>query len=193
MEIFDSHDSFNNKHGIKVEEDFKNLPSIHWLPKVYKKPYKFRYIGNSRSCSTKELSIRMALVLQAIKSHVKKYCLKVYENSGVNLFWSIDNSLEVINAIKSKRYTVSEINTFDFSTLYTSLPLHLVNTKLMDLWKRLLQGKTRPLLLLVRIRPLSLIINIIFVYIGHVKIFVIYFVFFLIVLLLSSGWIYIYI
>ena len=39
----------------------------------------------------------------------------------------IDNSLEVINAIKSKRYTVSEINTFEFLTLYTSLPLHLVN------------------------------------------------------------------
>jgi len=45
---------------------------------------------------------------------------------GFNLFWSIDNSLEVIKAIKSKRYTVYEINTFDFSTLYTSLPLHLV-------------------------------------------------------------------
>jgi len=133
MEIFDSHNSFNNKHGIKVEENFKNLPSIHRLPKVHKKPYNFRYIVNSRSCSTKELSIRMTLVLQAIKANVKKYCLKVYENSGVNLFWSINNSLEVINAIKSKRYTVSEINTYDFSTLYTSLPLHLVKLKLIEL------------------------------------------------------------
>jgi len=107
MEIFDSHDSFNNKHGITVE-NFKNTPSIHWLPKNHKKPYKFRYIVKSRSCSTiKELSIRMTLVIQAIKTRVKKYCLKVYENSGVNFFWSIDNSLEVINAIKSKRYTVS--------------------------------------------------------------------------------------
>ena len=35
MEIFDSHDSFNNKHGIQVDEDSKNLPSIHWLPKVH--------------------------------------------------------------------------------------------------------------------------------------------------------------
>jgi len=130
LKYFYSHDSFNRQHCIKVEEDFKNLPSIHWLPKVRKKPYKFRYIVNSRSCSTKELSIRMALVLQAIKTHVKKDCLKVYENSGVNLLWSIDNSLEVINEIKSKRYTVSEINTFDFSTLYTSLPLHLVNLNL---------------------------------------------------------------
>jgi len=54
MEIFDSHDSFNNKHGIKVEEDFKNLPSFHLLPKVHKKPDKVRYFVNSRSCSTKE-------------------------------------------------------------------------------------------------------------------------------------------
>jgi len=75
----------------------------------------------------------MTFVLQAIKTHVKKYCHKFYENSGLNLFWSVDNTLEVINAIKSKRYTVSEINTFDFSTLYTSLPLHLVKTKLIRL------------------------------------------------------------
>ena len=60
----------------------------------------------------------MTLVLQAIKIHVTKYCLNVYETSGVNLFLSIDNSLEVINAIKSKLYTVSEINTFDYSKLY---------------------------------------------------------------------------
>ena len=44
-----SHDSINNKHVIKVEEDFKNLPYIHWLPKVHLKPYKFRHIANSRS------------------------------------------------------------------------------------------------------------------------------------------------
>jgi len=78
----------------------------------------------------------MTFVLQAIKTHVKKYCQKVYENSGVNLFWSIDNSLQVINAIKSKRNMVSEINTFDFSTLYTSLPLHLVKNKLIGLVKK---------------------------------------------------------
>jgi len=65
---------------------------------------------------------------------------------GLFFFWSIDNSLEVINTISSKRYTVSEINTFDFSTLYTSLPLHLVKTKLIGLVERLLQGKKRLLL-----------------------------------------------
>jgi len=86
MEIFDSHDSFNNKHGIKVEEDFKNFPSIHWLPKVHKKPYKFRYIVNSRSCSTKELSIRMTSVLQAIKIHVKNTVTKFMKTLGLIYF-----------------------------------------------------------------------------------------------------------
>ena len=55
------------------------------------------------------------------------------ENSGVNFFWFIDNSLEVINAIKCKRYTVSEINTSDFSTLYTSFLLYLVKRNLIGL------------------------------------------------------------
>ena len=42
----------------------------------------------------------------------------------------IENSLGV--AIKSKPDIVSEINTFDCSTLYTSLPFNLVKTHLVE-------------------------------------------------------------
>jgi len=82
----------------------------------------------------------MTLVLHAIKTNVKS-SLKVYENSGVNFCWSIDNLFEVINAIKSKRYTVSKINAFKFSTLYTSLPLHLVKSKRIGLVEKTCQRK----------------------------------------------------
>jgi len=44
IEIFASHDSFNNKYGIKLDDNFNNLPSVHWLPKVHKRPYRFRFI-----------------------------------------------------------------------------------------------------------------------------------------------------
>jgi len=44
------------------------------------------------------------------------------------IYFGLSKILLKLYAIKSKRYTVSEINTFDFSTLYTSLPLHLVKT-----------------------------------------------------------------
>ena len=37
MEIFASHDSFYNRHDIKLEDNFNNLPTIHWLPKIYKR------------------------------------------------------------------------------------------------------------------------------------------------------------
>jgi len=85
MEIFVSNHSFNNKHGIKVGEDFKKHPSIHWLPKVHKKADKFRYNFYSRSCSTQELSVRMTLVLQAtcIKTHVKSSVSKFMKTLGL--------------------------------------------------------------------------------------------------------------
>ena len=78
---------FNNKHGIELEDNFNNLPTIHWLPKVHKRPYKFRYIVNSRFCSTKELSVRMTFVLQAIKTHVKKSTvIKFMRTLGLTYF-----------------------------------------------------------------------------------------------------------
>ena len=35
------------------------------------------------------------------QKYVIKYCEKVYERSGKNLFWSTKNSCEVLNKLKS--------------------------------------------------------------------------------------------
>ena len=43
---------------------------------------------------TTELSKLLTSCLTAVKKHVIKYCEKVYERSGKNLFWSINNSGE---------------------------------------------------------------------------------------------------
>ena len=50
------------------------------------KPYKARFIANSSSCTTTELSKLLTSCLTAVKKHVIKYCEKVYERSGENLF-----------------------------------------------------------------------------------------------------------
>ena len=52
------------------------------------KTYKARFIANSSSCTTTELSKLLTSCLTAVKKHIK-YCEKVYERSGKNLFWSI--------------------------------------------------------------------------------------------------------
>ena len=66
---------------------------------------------------------------------VIKYCEKIYERSGKNLFWSIKNSCKVINKFKSRGFHA----TYDFSTLYTTLPHNLIKAKLVDLIERIFQ------------------------------------------------------
>ena len=62
-----------------------------------------------------------------------KYCEKVYERSGKHLFWSIKNSDEVLNKLKSRGFCATSLSTYDFSTLYTSLPNNLIKEKLISL------------------------------------------------------------
>ena len=78
--------------------------------------------------------------LATIKKLIIKYCERVYERSGKNLFWSIGNSGEVLNRLKSRGFCASSLSTYDFSTLYTTLPHSLVGDKLVDLVGRTFQG-----------------------------------------------------
>ena len=64
---------------------------------------------------------------------------KVYERSGKNRFWSIKNSCEVLNKLKSRGFRASSLSTYDFSTLYTTLPHNLIEDKLVDLIVRTFQ------------------------------------------------------
>ena len=76
--------------------------SRYWLPKLHKKQYMARFIANSSSCTTTELSKLLTSCLTTIKNHVIKYCEKVYERSSKIFFWSIKNSCEVLNKLKSR-------------------------------------------------------------------------------------------
>ena len=96
-------------------------------------------IANPSSCKTTELSKLLSSYLTTIKNHVIKYCGKVCERSGKNLVWSIKNSCEVLNKLKSRGFRASSLSTYDFSTLYTTLPHNLIKDKLVDLIERILQ------------------------------------------------------
>ena len=66
-----------------------------------------------------------------LSKHVIKYCDTIYERDGINLFWSIKKSTEVLNKFKSKGFMASKLSTYDFPTLYTKLPHHLIKDKLI--------------------------------------------------------------
>ena len=74
------------KFGLFVDEDHSKLPTLYWLSKLHKRPYKSRFIANSSACATTELSILLTSCLTAIKNHVIKYCTTVYERNCFGLF-----------------------------------------------------------------------------------------------------------
>ena len=116
-----------------VDEDHSKLPALYWLPKLHKRPYKSRFIANYSACTTTELSILLTSCLTAIKNYVIKYCTTVYERNGKNLFWSMNNSGELLNKLKSRGFLASVLSTYDFSTLYNTLPHNRIQEKLIEL------------------------------------------------------------
>ena len=52
---------------------------------------------------------------------------------------SIKNLCEELNKLKSRGFRASSLSTYDFSTLYTTLPHNLIKDKLVDLIERTFQ------------------------------------------------------
>ena len=84
--------------------------------------------------------------LKAIKKHVVKYCEKVYERSDKNLFWSIKNSGDILDKLKARDFNATNLSTYGFSTLYTTLPHDLIKDKLIDLIESTFQKESSPYL-----------------------------------------------
>ena len=101
------------------------------LPKLHKRPYRARFIANSSSCTTTILSKLLTSCLTAVKKHWIRYYDIVYERDGINYFWSVKNSNVVLYKFKSKIFKASKLSTYDFYTLYTTLPHNLMKDKLI--------------------------------------------------------------
>ena len=69
------------------------------------------------------------------QKHVIKCCERVYERSGKNLFWYIKNSGEILDKLKAGYFNATSLSTYDFSTLYTTLPHNWIKDKRIDLLK----------------------------------------------------------
>ena len=111
------------RFSVCVKERQDRLPAMYWLPKLHKRLYKARFIANSSSCTTSELSKLLTSCLTAVKNHVIRYYEKVYERSRKNAYWPIKNSGEVLNKLKSRGFRATSLSTYDFSTLYPTLPI----------------------------------------------------------------------
>ena len=120
--------------GIDPNEDELDLPYIYWIPKMHKNPYKHRFIAGSARCSTKPLSILLTTLLTHIKQGLQKYCETAYSRSGVNQMWILKNSKELFEHLKSPNFNnVTIIKSFDFSSLYTTIPHDKLKSRLASI------------------------------------------------------------
>jgi hypothetical protein len=103
-------------------------------PKLHKTPYKQRYIAGSKKISTKPLSISLTKILTAVKERLQLYCATVYARSGIIQMWIIKTSKELLESLKSPIFSqIYSIKTYDFTTLYTTIPHDELNTRLLGI------------------------------------------------------------
>ena len=69
--IVDGHGCHIALHfGVKAKENQDKVPTLYWLPKLHKKPYKARFIANS---SSKLLTSCLTAVKNMLSNIVKRY------------------------------------------------------------------------------------------------------------------------
>ena len=132
--IVKSHNQFITSVGLETSEEDQNLPYLYWTSKLHKSPYKPRFIAGSSKCMTKQPSCLLTKVQSTIKDGLVRYCNTKTSHYGVNNMWILKNSTSLVSSLDQldvRRAT--SVQTFDFPTLYTSIPHDLLKSRINNL------------------------------------------------------------
>ena len=139
---------------INVKIDKCELTTFYWLPKLHKKPYKSRFRSNSSHCSTTILSKHITSALTTVKIMLSNAVKLLFKLAIVILIILVHkNSSDVIEKLRLFNFQGIQVSSFDFSTLYTSLPPDLIKENLLT--SVLTESQNVPLYLR-QSRPLSI-------------------------------------
>ena len=127
--VLESHSDFVNSVGLKLSGEDQNLPYLCWTSKLHKTPFKHRFIAGLSKCTTKELSCLLTKILTTIKDGLSRYCNTKMSRNGVNNMWILKNSTSLLSSPEKLDVRYSKLGqTFDFSTLYTSISHDLLKS-----------------------------------------------------------------
>ncbi len=137
--LLQEHVKLFSMHGIKKPtERQRTLPFMYWIPKFHKTPTKFRFIVASFRCTSKPLSAMLTTCLKEVQRMSECYCKRIKLSTGISQMWIADNSSKVLETISqiNRNSKAKDIATYDFSTLYTSLPHEALKSALRGCIKR---------------------------------------------------------
>ena len=137
VNIISRHLDYMVRNEIEVQEQHEQLPSFYWLPKLHKKNYGSRFIAASNKCTTKLLSSLLTSCFKTIITHYKQYCAGIYNHSGINCFWIINNSTEVLDRLHkiNKTSRAKQFDSYNFATLYTNIPHNALKNNIRSLFR----------------------------------------------------------
>ena len=117
-----------------MSKEDQNLPYLYWTPTLPKLPYKHRFIAGSSKCTTKDLSCLLTKLLSIIKDGLVRYYNTKTSRNGVSNMWILKNSTSLLSSLcQLDVRTATSVQTFDFSTLYTSIPHNLSKSRITEL------------------------------------------------------------
>ena len=131
--------------GYTLSDKEKDLPTMHWIPKMHKNPIKHRFIVASKSCSTKPISKAVSNTFKLIQRQTENFHRHSKFDANYNKFWVIQNAdpvLTELNKINGKK-SAKCISCFDFSTLYTNIPHDKLIERLNELIDFAFKGGNR--------------------------------------------------
>ena len=111
--------------NLNIDKVTEKLPFLYWIPKMHKKPYsKQRYIAASYACTTKDISAVLTKCLKLIEKQHRIIGRQYEKNYGINPMWILHNSTSVHKSFATfnLKKEAKDIRTYDFTTLYTSIP-----------------------------------------------------------------------
>lgn len=114
-----------------------------WTPKMHKSPPKQRFIAVSNCCTTKPLSSRITQCLKLVQQSHTNYCNTIESYTGYNFMWIINNSIEVHKHLDHPYRSLRNLATYDFSTLYTSIPHEKLKSQLKWVIEKAFNGKPK--------------------------------------------------
>ena len=133
-DIVNTLDTFMMSLGIELFDDDKRLPCLYWTPKLNKSQVKYCFIAGSSKCTTKQLSSLLTKILIVLKTGLAKYCSIKTSHTGVNNMLILKNSTNLLSSLSHLGVRIAtSIQTFDFSTLYTSIPHDLLKSRLNNI------------------------------------------------------------
>ena len=82
------------KFGVFADDDYCKFPSLYWLPKIHKRPYKSLLV-HVQLPSCLFFCILASLRLKTMPLNIEQLFMK----RMVKHFWSINNSGEILNKL----------------------------------------------------------------------------------------------